>query len=128
MLALALAVAAAAPAIAQSARSIESIGVSFDFPDGSAKRTTVTADEVEALTGQRPAYKLLPWVHAALRKLEISHKSSPEKGGGIALTEIAGVANGPRGRWVYAVNGVASPYQLNTQTIEGVNQIAFSYR
>jgi hypothetical protein len=125
-LALGVVLGSAPLAHAQSARSVEEIAVLFAFPDGTAKRTTVSMDEVEKLTGQRPAYKLLPWVQAALRKLELSHKSSAD-GHGIALTEIGGVANGPRGKWAYSVNGVASAYRLDTQTIEDVKQIAFSY-
>ena len=83
---------------------------------------------MEALTGSVRAYKLLPWVHAALRKLELGHKSSPEKGGASRSPRSPASRTVRAGRWVYAVNGVASPYQLNTQTIEDVKRIAFSYR
>ena len=118
--ALCLALVAAAPAS-------QEIAISFAFPDGSTRSTTVTLDEVEKLTGQRPAYTLLPWVHAALKKLDLPHVSSKVEGG-IALTSIGGIANGSRGTWVYAVNGIASPYQLSTQTIEDARTVAFSYR
>jgi len=126
-LVVALVLVTAAPAGRAADSSAPEIAVSFEFPDGSAKQTTVTEDDVERLTGQKPAYKLLPWVQAALRKLELPHRSSVVDGS-IALTEIGGVANGPGGKWSYRVNGLASPYQLNTQTISGVERIAFSYR
>jgi hypothetical protein len=109
------------------AQAEEIIAVAFTFPDGSAKSTSVTRDEVERLTGQRPAYMLLPWVLAALKKLEFAHTTETDAKG-VVLTAIAGVSNGPQGQWVYSANGYPSPYRLDTQTIEGISAIAFSYR
>jgi len=109
------------------AQAEASISVSFSFPDGSTKSTAVTFAEVESLTAQRPAYMLLPWVLAALKKLELAHTSETDTEG-VVLTAIAGVSNGPQGAWVYSANGFISPYRLNTQTIEGISTVVFSYR
>ena len=109
------------------AQAEASISVSFAFPDGSAKSTSVTLAEVERLTGQRPAYMLLPWVLAALKKLALAHTTETDTKG-VVLTAIAGVTNGSQGTWVYSANGHPSPYRLDTQTIEGISTVAFSYR
>jgi hypothetical protein len=112
---------------AQAAESAPEITVSFAFPDGTTKSTSVTLAEVERLTGQRPAYTLLPWVVAALKKLELPHETAADPKG-VRLTAVGGVANGARGEWVYSANGLVSPYRLDTQTIEGISLVAFSYR
>jgi hypothetical protein len=105
----------------------QEITVSFSFPDGTTKSTSVTQSEIERLTGQRPGYKLLPWVVVALQKLELAHGTETDAKG-IKISTIAGVANGPQGEWVYSANGFPSPYRLNTQTIEGITRVSFSYR
>ena len=118
-----------APALRVRAQtdSAQAIVVSFSFPDGSTKSTSVTLTEVEPVTGERPAYTLLPWVLTALRKLELSHDTEADAKG-VRITSISGIANSSQGEWLYSANGVPSPYRLNTQTIEGVTHVSFSYR
>jgi hypothetical protein len=126
---LVLLLAALGPA-SQSAQAEEAapeMAFSFVFPDGSTQSTSVTLAEVERLTGQRPAYMLLPWVLAALKKLELPHETAADPKG-VRLTAVGGVANGARGEWVYSANGLVSPYRLDTQTIEGITRVAFSFR
>jgi hypothetical protein len=47
--------------------------------------------------------------------------------GSLPAFGLGGVANGPDGHWAFSVNGIRSPYHIDTQLAEGVRTIRFRY-
>jgi hypothetical protein len=101
------------------------VSVSVDFPDRDSAKIRVTYDEVVKLTGDKLPYKVEFWVHGAFAKANL--KYTVEKvDGQESVTSIAGLSNDSNSRWVYFVNGIRSPYHINTQLGHDVRTIRFA--
>jgi hypothetical protein len=122
ILACVIALALALPAFALGER----VTVTFDLPDREPVRVALTYEETVPLVHDKLNYKIDFWVHGALIKAKLAN-AREIRDGHVTLTSIGGVANGPAGHWVYSVNGIRSPYHINTQLALGVRTIRFRY-
>lgn len=120
--AVALALCLAFPSFAVGER----VTVIFEFPDRDPVRVDLTYEETVPLVGDKLNYKIEFWVHGALLKAKLASTVSRDDGH-VTLTSIGGIANGADGKWVYWVNGIRSPYHINTQLAPGVRTIRFRY-
>jgi hypothetical protein len=117
---LLLGLASPAPALG------ERVTVTFEFPDRDPVRVPLTYDETVELINDKLNYKIDFWVYGALKKANLASVEDRQDGH-VTLTSIGGVANGPAGRWVYYVNGIRSPYHINTQLAIGVRTIRYVF-
>jgi hypothetical protein len=122
LLALLVSLVITAPAAALGER----VTVTFEFPDREPVRVDLTYEETVELIHEKLNYDLRFWVSGALKKARLSSSQVHEKGG-LKITAIGGVADGPEGRWVYWVNGIRSPYHIDNQLSVGVRTIRFRY-
>jgi uncharacterized membrane protein YkvA (DUF1232 family) len=115
------------------------INVRFEFPGGLIKETNLTVSRCSEIFKQKPlpkdvwvdSYKIDWWVFAALQDLDLPFKTvTAGKSGGFHETTILQIGehrSGPKGKWVYFVNGFQSPYHISTQTDGGIKNIKFVY-
>jgi len=104
----------------------ERVTVFFEFPDRDPVRVDLTYEETVPLVNDKLNYKINFWVRGALLKAKLA-STQETRDGHVTLTSIGGVANGGPGHWVYWVNGLRSPYHINTQLSMGVRTIRFRY-
>jgi hypothetical protein len=120
-LALMFALISPAPALG------ERVVVTFEFPDRDPVRVPLTYDETVGLIHDKLNYKVEFWVHGALKKSQLASVETALDGH-VMLTSIGGVANGTAGHWVYFVNGIRSPYHINTQLAVEVRTIRYVFQ
>ena len=88
----------------------------------------LTYEEAVEELGRKIPYMIEFWVHAALSRLGFEYRDRVvNEHGGRAIISVDGLANSSTGHWVYYVNGIRSPYHINTQTSEGVRSIRFAF-
>jgi hypothetical protein len=116
------------------------VHVRFEFPGGLIKESTLTVNRCSEIFKQKPlpnnvwvdSYKIDWWVFAALQDLDLFFKTETTgKSGGpreTTLLQIGEYQSDSKGKWVYFVNGIRSPYDLSTQTDEGLKNIKFVYK
>ncbi len=100
------------------------VTVSVEFPDREPVMIAITYDEVVKLTGDKLPYEVAFWVRGAFAKAGFEY-SVEKVARAESVTSIAGLSNEPGSRWVYYVNGIRSPYHINTQSSEDVRTIRF---
>lgn len=115
------------------------IRVAFQFPGSAVKQTTLTVVRCYEIFRRKPLpkdvrvddYKIDWWVFAALQDLNLPFTTrTVGKTGGpwkTAIVSIGDYATGPRGKWVYFVNGTRSRYEISTQADADVKEIKFVY-
>jgi hypothetical protein len=115
------------------------VNVRFEFPGGFTKETTLTVFRCREIFKQKPLskdvwvdnYKIDWWVFAALQDLGIPFKTKTiGNTGGLWKTTILQIGehrSGPKGEWIYYVNGIRSRYNISAQTDESLKSIKFVY-
>ncbi len=109
--------------------------VSFEFPDGTTNAITLTYNSVLDAFQKRPlpkgvslaVYKIDFWVYGALQSLDLPFETKTVRGQ-TAIVRISKTANGSGGEWIYYVNGIRSPYHINTQLDAEVKKIRFVFK
>lgn len=102
------------------------VHVLIDFPDREDLDIAVTYEEVVELTGDKHPYKVKFWVNGAFTKAGLKYDIE-KAAGNESVRSIQGVANDTAARWVYFVDGIRSPYHINTQTAPQPRTIRFKF-
>jgi hypothetical protein len=111
------------------------VTVSFEFPDGTTNAITLTYNSALDAFRKRPlprevsptVYKIDFWIYAALQSLDLHFETKTVRGQAM-IVRISQTASGPDGEWIYYVNGIRSPYHINTQLDDAVKKIRFTFK
>lgn len=109
--------------------------VSFEFPDGTTNAITLTYNSVLDAFQNRPlpkgvsptVYKIDFWVYGALQSLDLPFETKTVRGQ-TTVVRVSKTANGSEGAWIYYVDGIRSPYHINTQLDAEVKKIRFVFK
>ena len=100
------------------------VSIVFEFPDRQPVRVNVSIDEAAQLTGQKLPYMIEFLTRAALLKAGLKYEVL-ETDGQRSITSIDSIPSDTQREWVCFVNGIRSPFHINTQSTENVRSIRF---
>jgi hypothetical protein len=100
--------------------------VKFDVPRREPMLVTVSYEEALRLTKSTQTYTIGFWIEAALRKSKMPHRIS-RLNGRDWVSEIAGVRENAKSKWVVFVDGERLEVHMNTQPAQGAHSIKLVY-
>ena len=102
------------------------VHVLIDFPDREDLDIVVAYEEVAELTGVKHPYMVKFWVLGAFAKAKVKYEIQ-KIDGEESVSSIQGLANDIGASWVYYVNGIRSPFHINTHSVPQTRVILFKY-
>jgi hypothetical protein len=112
------------PALAQT--SSQAMFVKFEIPRRQAMLVTITYEEALRLTRSKQPYTIGFWIEGALLKSKL-HYTITKRSGRDWVSEIGGVRESAKGKWVTFVDGERLEIHMNTQPAEGAHSIRLVY-
>ena len=123
---LALSLLMLCTAVAFGQTSSQAMFVKLEIPRREPVLITVTYEEALRLTRSTQPYTIGFWIEAALRKSKLHHTVT-KRSGRDWVSEIAGVRENARGKWVTFVDGERLEIHMNTQPAEAAHSIKLVY-